>query len=130
MRVNNPTLLKRKHCTGTAGMKLGPDPVVDDLIKGILVGGNWRYKLCSLQQTHWWGIQDPAIEQQGRDKDLTVYRVGQPPRVNSRRLKRISRSDLAGPSGERVHHSKCQTPGVVVDDLIRSYGFLGQSSHK
>ncbi len=71
-------------------MKLGSETIVYDLIDGILIRFYGRYKLSRLQLEHRWSRQNLPIEEQCLHQDLSVYRIGQPSRIDGWGLEWVS----------------------------------------
>ena len=61
---------------------------------------------------------------------MSVHRVGEPSRIDSRWLEWIGRLDVAGTARKRMHDSYRQASSIVVDDLICSYGVFCQPCYQ
>jgi len=109
-------------------MEFRAKAIVDNLIDGVLISINGWYKLCCLEFQHGRSSKDSSVEQKCFDQNSSVHRVGKPPRVDGRRLEWIGRLDVACASGKWVHDRDCKTAGIVVDDLVRGYCLLCQST--
>ena len=77
-------------------MKFSPDAIIDDLIDGVLVCISRRHELSWQELKHWWCGQNLPVEEKRFYKDLPIYRIGQPTRIDSRGLKWISGLNIGG----------------------------------
>lgn len=117
VRVDDATQIQGQHGRGARVVVFGSYASLQDgtqFIRGRILGNVDIRRLQGLDRG---GVENALIELHGKNHDVVIQRIDQPPWIHGRRRERVGRCNMRRPAGQRSHQGQVEPTRVVVQVL-------------